>query len=425
MRIAFYTPLALFMRFPEGDGGEPTESAVVKAFESLKKEARDGMMTIKEQIKTLTENGATKAELQAFAEKLEKNQKDIETVNSYAEKLEAIQKGKALKPELKSFNDVIKAAIEEKTDDIIKFARKEKGVDRIEIELKAVGDVTTANVTGSTVWGAVQRPGIIELPKRRVHVRQLLAGGSIGPGTDFYFMRQNGVGEGDPAPTAEGANKPQMDEDLIEASVKIETIAGWEKVTRKAMNNIPGFISFLQSRMPERLLRVEDAQVWYGNGTSPNLKGILTAGNFVASTSTATVLAERIIDDLALLEDTYERNATAIAMRPVAYYEFFKNKATGSGEYDLPRNVAFINGVLYISGIPAYPTTSLAATDYVVGDFQEGAQLLIQEGMRLEIFEQDDKNVQQNKVTVRIEETVALPVYGPDYFVKGSTVVTP
>lgn len=323
----------------------------------------------------------------------------------------------------KSFHEAIKEAVEEKTDDIQKFVRKE--VKRVEIELKAVGTITTGNVTGSTVWGAVQRPGIIEAPKRRIHARQLLNTGTIGAGTDYYFMRQNGPGEGAPAPAAEAATKAQIDEDLVESSVKIETIAAWAKVTRRAMNNIPGFISFLQSRFPERLLRAEDEQVFYGDGVSPNLKGILTAGNFIASTSAATTLVEKIIDDLAEFEDTYERIATLIALRPKDYFSFFKNKATGSGEYDLPRNVTFADGILYISGVPVAPTTAVHAGDYVVGDWQEGAQLLTQEGMRMEFFEQDDKNVQQNLTTVRIEETVALPVFGPDYFIKGTSIVTP
>lgn len=315
-----------------------------------------------------------------------------------------------------SFNDVFVKTMEDHTDDLAKIARKEKK--NLVIELKAVGDVSTANVTG-TLWGSISRPGIIEQPKRKVHIRSLLPGGPIGPGTTYTFMRDAG-GEGDPTPVSEGGLKPQMDVDLVEASVNIETIAGWLRVSRKAMNNIPGFIAYLQSRLPERLLKVEDAQILYGNGSTPNLKGILTSGNHVASTSTAPVLVEAIIDDISLLEDTYEREATGIAMRPSDYYSFFKNKAAGSGEYDLPQGVSFVNGVLYILGIPVAPTTALTAGDYVVGDFQSGAQLLTQEGMRIEFFEQDGDNVQYNKVTVRIEETVALPVYGSDYFIKGT-----
>lgn len=366
-----------------------------------------------------------------ISEKAAKIVKDeMDKFNTEQEIKEAKRQTSYGKENQKSFGEVLKAEMEAKTDDLNKFIRKE--TKSVSIELKAVGDVSIANVTGGSRYGQVMGPGIIEQPKRKVHMRQILPGGSIGPGNTFTFMRQDGQGEGDIAPVAEGALKPQFDLDLIEATVNIETIAGWMRVTRKAMNNIPGFTSFLQSRLPEKLMKVEDAQALYGSGVTPNIKGILTTGNFVQSTSAATNLAEKIIDDIALLEDTHERTATAILLRPVDYFGFFKQKAAGSGEYDLPQNVVFVNGQLYISGIPVYATTALGQTDvdpgvpvvlkndYVVGDFQMGAQWLTQEGMRIEFFEQDGTNVRENKVTVRIEETVAMPVYGPNYFVKGN-----
>lgn len=132
-------------------------------------------------------------------------------------------------------------------------------------------------------------------------------------------------------------------------------------------------------------------------------------------------MVEKIIDDLSLLDDTYERQANGIIMRPSSYYSFFKNKATGSGEYDLPQGVTFVNGVLYILGVPVATTTALNTGDYVVGDFTNGTDLLIQESMRLEFFREDGTNVRTNQVTLRIEETIALPVYGSTYFVKGDT----
>jgi HK97 family phage major capsid protein len=317
----------------------------------------------------------------------------------------------------KSFDEVLKKAMEDATDDITKFSRKE--TKSLVIDLKDVGDFSTANVTGGSRWAQVQRPGIIEQPRRKVHIRSLVPVGTIGAGTEFVFMRENGAGEGSIAPVAEGATKPQIDMDLIESSVKIETIAGWMRVTRKAMNNIPGFTSFLQARLPEKLLNVEDTQLLTGDGNTPNVKGIMTPGNYTAADTTATTFIERLIDSLAQLEDEEQRYATGILMRPREYYNFFKNKADGSGEYDLPQNVAFVNGVLYISGVPVYTSTAIANNKFIVGDWAMGAQLLIQEGMRLEFFEQDGTNVRENKITVRIEETIAFPVYGDNYFIVG------
>lgn len=396
------------------------------ATKGLKEESAGALRTannaLEEAKKALTEMSA-KADV-TEVEKLKNIVADLEkelTKNIDAAIVKMETKGVKVEKD-QTFESVLAKAIDDSHDAIQKFANKETKKMELEIDLKAVGAFGTANVTGSTVWGAIQRPGLITNPNTRTHIRSLLNVLPAGPGTDFYFMRENGAGEGAPTPVAEGGTKPQFDLDLVEASVKFETIAGWMLMSRKAMLNIPGLMSFLNLRLPEKLWDVEDAQILYGNGTTPNLKGILTSGNFVAGQAQGTTpLVEKIIKDMSLLEDTYKREATGIAMRPADYYTFFLNKASGSGEYDLPQGVSFVNGTLYILGVPVAKTTALTQYDYVVGDFERGAELYQQEAMRIEFFEQDSTNVRTNQVTVRIEETVALPVYGPDFFVKGSS----
>lgn len=403
---------------------EGLKSDILSKFETKSKEEIKSALDAFE-VKT---KGLFADEIKSMKETLETEFKSqIKVIQDHADKLDARLQERQVTPvqpkEQKSFEQVLGEALEEKTDDLAKFERKE--TKSLVIELKAVGDFSTANVTGGSRYGAVFAPGIIRNPDRKIHLDQILPGGTIGPGNTFTFMRENGVGEGNIAPTSEGATKPQFDLDLVEATVNVETIAGWMRVTRKAMNNIPGFISYLQARLPQKFRNVLDSQILYGNGTTPNLKGILTTGNFVASTSTITnPLIEKLIDDVSLLEDTYERNATGILLRPKDYYSFFKNKADGSGEYDLPLGVTFVGNQMYLFGIPVWASTAITSPDYVVGDFEMGAQLLTQEGMRIEFFDQDGTNVRENKVTVRIEGNYALPVYGPDYFIKGTTATS-
>jgi len=341
-------------------------------------------------------------------------------VQDHADKLDVkLQKKDVQSKGSESFNDALAAAILEKSADIEAF--RDKKTKSVELELKAVGDVSLANVTGGTRFGQIFAPQIIDLPSRKVHMDEILPSGTIGAGNSFTFMRESGAGEGAIAPVAEGALKSQFDLDLEEATVQIETVAGWIRVTRKAMANIPGFISYLQRKLPELFRKALDNQILYGTGVTPQLKGILVAGNFTASDAAIGLpLVEKLILDVSRLEDSFERDANAILLRPAAYYSFFLNKAVGSGEYDLPQGVTIVNGRLSFLGIPAYPTTALTGTDYVVADL-EGAQLLTQEAMRVEFFEQDGTNVRENKVTVRIEGNFALPVFGVNYFIKGTT----
>lgn len=405
-----------------------------KLEESLTKKAKDEitlqLKTISEQIEALKTAPAKADPAQTKAiEDLSTLLKEVkEAADKNQPVIDAFVAGKD-KPtgerKLKSFEQVVAEAAIEATDDIAKFVNKEtkslvielKGIDQ-----KTVGDMGTANVTGGTRYGQLFAPNIIDNPYRKIHVRDLIPMSTAGPGNTYTFMKEDGDGEGAIAPTAETAAKPQIDLDLVEASVNFETIAGWLRVTRKAMRNIPGFVAWLQRRLPEKLMKIEDTQILYGDGNTPNLKGIGTAGNFTAATSTALDLEEALIDGLSQMEDSLERYPTGIVVRPKAYYNFFKNKASTSGVYDLPKNYIFQGGILYISGVPVIPTTAVTAGDYFIGDWIEGTELLVQENMRLEFFEQDGINVRENKITLRIEETVALPVYGASYFIKGADV---
>lgn len=374
---------------------------------AAKVEAVEGTVeTLREEIKSLNDARIVKDEA---------DKKNQEWIDAQIARNNEVQ----LNVPVQTFDEVLSKAMEDNTDNILKMSRKESKGFTIELNTKAVGDVSIANYTGGTRGLTQLRPGVIMNPNRKVHVRDLLPTGTIGPGTEFVFMKENGLGEGAIASVAEGALKPQFDLDLIEASVKIETIAGWMRVTRKAMNNIQGFTSFLQSRLPELMLNVEDALLLNGDGVSPNIKGLQVAGNFTAASSAATIDIEQLIDAISQLEEL-EREATGIVVRPSDYYSLLKNKAAGSGEYDLPSIVTVdANGALRILGIPVARTTAQTVDKFLVGDFRMGAQLLFQEGMRIEFFEQDGINVRENKITVRIEEVVAFPVYGASYFVFG------
>lgn len=404
--------------------GEKSKAEVKAAIEEFEKKSK----------------GEFDLEIKGLKEELEKTKSHVQVLQDQHDKQSVEMQRKSQTNEGKDFEEVLSKAVEANFDGFKKLERREKGAKvTLEIDMKgvkAVGAMSIGNVTGTTVWNAQSRPGIIMNPNNQGHLRTVLSVYPSGPGTDYYFMRENGAGEGSIAPTAEATAsatpttqatglKPQFDQDLIEASVKFEVIAGWMLISRKALNNIPGIVGYLNRRLPERLLDVEDQQVLYGTGTSPEIKGILTSGNFVTgSAAGATPLAEKIINDLSLLEDTHKRTATDILMRPSDYYGFFKQKASGSGEYDLPQNVVFVGDTLYISGIPVTKTHALTANDYVVGDFDNGAELHVQEAMMIEFFEQDSTNVRTNQVTVRIEETIALPVFGNNFFVKGSSATS-
>jgi HK97 family phage major capsid protein len=319
--------------------------------------------------------------------------------------------------ETKSFNDYLREAIEEKTDDIKRFERKEQR--SVIIEMKAVGDMAlSTNYTGGTAFLANTAPGIRANPARKFHIRDIpeLPKGTTG-GTRFDYLKENGAGEGAPTPVAEGGTKPQVDFDLVEASAPVEVIAALMRITNKMLNNVPGLISFLQSRLLHRLMIVEDDQLINGNGTSPNISGIADAGNFTAANAAQTLpKVEQLVYAINQLEEL-NRNPDAILLRPSDFWSIVLTAASGSGEYDLPSVVTFAGNQLRIAGIPVYRTTAMTADQFIVGDFGMGAMLLQRSAPRIEFFREDGTNVWTNKTTIRIEEEIAFPIFGSDYFI--------
>lgn len=399
--------------------GEAGGAAVINEIKSLGAQHTQHVEKLSGEVKTAAIEAAEKkaadiveaksAEWQVKIDEVEKLRKE------YQEK--EAKSGTQFGKETKSFNDYLKEAIEEKTDDIAKFERKQQK--SVIIELKAVGDMTlAANYTGGTAFLSGGQSAIRANPPRKFHVRDIpeLPKGTTG-GTRFDYLKENGVGEGAPTPVAEGGTKPQVDFDLIEASSPVEVIAALMRITNKMLNNVPGLVSFLQARLLERLLQVEDDQLINGNGTSPNISGIADTGNFTAATAAQTLpKVEQLVYAINQLEEL-NRNPDAILLRPSDFWSIVLTAASGSGEYDLPSVVTYAGGQLRIAGIPVYRTTAMTADQFIVGDFGMGAMLLQRSAPRIEFFREDGTNVWTNKTTIRIEEEIAFPIFGSDYFI--------
>lgn len=372
----------------------------VKAAKTAAEAAQGEIKTVKEEVTGLNEWKVKKDE----ADK--KNQEALDQLIADG------KKKKVNTQEGKGFNQLLADEIKAKTDDIKKL--QEKSINNLSFEVKAVGDMTFANSfpTASASIADV-RQGIVGPPNRKVHVRDLLPAGTT-TGGNIVFIKETG-GEGAPAPQTEGSAKAKLDIDLAEDIAPVRTLAAILKISRQMLDDVPALISYLQNRLTEKLLRVEDDQLLNGNGTAPNVKGLFTVAS--AATSTATIDIEQLIYAFAQLESN-DYDATAGLIGVQTYYGILTNKASGSGEYDLPGIVSFVNGVLYVAGRPIFASTALADDAGLVGDWQMGAQLFTRQGINVQFFDQNVDDVEKNMVTVRVEERVAMPIYQPGAFVK-------
>ena len=378
---------------------------IKSAFEGIKSEVNGAIESAKADNASALES--VKAELEA-------TKASISVVKDEIEKMEAKNnRVKMNQTEVKGFNATLADAIENNSDSIAKLARGEQKRSSFILDTKTVGTMTeSANLTGDITRQYANQ--VYALPSRKVHMRSLLPIGTINQGL-FTFPYESG-GEGDPAAQTQGSSKAQVDFDITMKDAAAQYIAGYVRISRQMLDDIPAMTSFLQSRLLEKYLIAEDAQLLSGSGTAPNLQGI--TGVATAATGAATVDVEQLVQAIAQLEST-NYSATGILVNPLDWAAIMNTKNTNAA-YSLPAStVVTTDGSVSIAGIPLYKSTAIAVDKFLVGDWSMGAQIMQNQGISVQFSEMDGDNFTKNLITVRVEARIALPIYYAGAFVYG------
>lgn len=351
----------------EGKSKEEVKTAI-EAFETKNKEA------IELAVKTVQDEMQTK----------------LDAIQAHADKLDVKLQEKAKKDAAQG--DSIKAAITENIDKI-KSVKKGQSV-----EVKAVGDMTTSNLTGDEPRD--YNFDVVMLPNQKANVSDLAGSVSISGGT-YTFTRET-TSEGSISTQTEGSSKTQIDYDFLNVDVSTDFIAGFARYSKKMKNNLP----YLESFIPRALRRD------YAKAENAAFNTVLAAG---ATASTEVITGqnkvEMLIAEIAKL-DGLDRDVNAIVVTPADYWDILiTEKSTGAG-YGLPGVVTQDGGVLRINGIPLVKATWLAANKYYVADWSR-VNRVVTEGLSLDFSEEEGTNFVKNNITARIEAQVALAIEEP------------
>lgn len=357
----------------------------------------DGVTSKEEAEKLKTEFNKSVQELQAKLKELKQTQGEVKQ---------------------KSFNENLAEAIKENADAIRGFR---KGSPEVTITMKAVGDMSIANnFPGATPFIQDAQQGLILNPYNRVWLADLLPS-ATSTANSVIYPKENG-GEGAVAFWDKTGNKAQVDYDLTSQSAFFKWIAGYVVVEREMLDDISWLTGYLQSKLLIGLKTAENDLIL--NGTSDTLTnpvtGLLTAAT--AYDGDFTELVDMIIDAAygQIPEKTNDFYVpTNVVLHPRDIVKVGLNKATGSGEYDLPMgSVAFANGRLSISGLDTVGTTSIDKDDFLTFD-RNAAMFLRRMNPEIRMFE-DATLAKANKVMFRIEERVSLAIFNNNAIVSGT-----
>lgn len=312
-----------------------------------------------------------------------------------------------------SIKQLIADSITEKKDVII---ASEKGAMIAPIEMKVVGPILSANLTGTGnnyVSYLDWRPGME--PTGQYHFRNLVR--TIESETDFVrFPRANTpFGEGSFGRTAEGNTKPQVDRDYTMIDVTLQTMAGYTIVSRQSLRNITFLRSWLPTSLQDQLEDQEDME--FANTL------VAAASGSSTTTTGLTGIPEKIIGYISnLMKTKYRANGIVVAPDVWERLLVFQPSRTTTPIATVPYSNPFVvtvnpvSGNVTILGVPVIPVNWLAAGRVIVGDWTKAA-IVQSEGLTLRQSDSHASIFTANEIAFLLERVEELAIFRPNAFI--------
>lgn len=283
--------------------------------------------------------------------------------------------------------------------------------------------ITSAPTSGGALVGADRRQEIVMPPERRMTIRDLIAPGTTDSNA-IEYVRETGF-TNNAAAVAEGGAKPYSELVFELVNAPVRTLAHLFKASRQILDDASALQSYIDARARYGLLTVEEQQLLYGNGTGANLQGLMTLAETYAAPGGIVVTGEQRIDRLrlALLQaELSEFPADGIVLNPIDWAAIELTK-DGEGRYIVGQPQEGTAARLW--NRPVVATQAMQQDEFLTGAFRLGAQIFDRMDVEILISTENDKDFENNMVTIRAEERLAFAVYRPEAFVTGPLTVTP
>lgn len=206
------------------------------------------------------------------------------------------------------------------------------------------------------------------------------------------------------AGAAEGASKAQSTLTFELYSAPVVTIAHWLKVSKQVRDDAPALIAYIENRLRYGVELAEDAQIIAGTGTQ-DLIGMLTSPNYTAFTPTSGDTAIDSANRAFRALDAAGYPATGVIMNPATWGAIERLKDSNN-LYIVGSPFGQITPMLW--GKPVVLSSNMTANKLLTAAFNMAFMYLTRQETVVEMFEQDDTNVQKNLITIRAEKRAAL-----------------
>jgi HK97 family phage major capsid protein len=260
----------------------------------------------------------------------------------------------------------------------------------------------------------MRTPGVEKLPDRQILMLDVVNRGTTNSNRVTWVERSARTAGADSV--AEAGQYGQSDMTYIQKSAEVEKIGTFIKVTNEALEDWDEMLTQIKNELLPMVERDLEDQLYEGNGTSPELDGIITTASAYASNSLdGKIFKANIFDAIRaaanqIAEYNFVPNATFVSPATFAEMEMTKD---ANGQYIIPPFVT--SGGMNVSGMRIVPSSLIADTHVLVGDFKR-VTLYIKRGLELKIWDQDSTDPEYDLKTITASVRAAVKFPAPNIY---------
>lgn len=219
----------------------------------------------------------------------------------------------------------------------------------------------------------------------------------------------------------EAGQKPESSLALAVRTVAVENIAHLTYITRRAAADAPRLMTIIEMFLRDGLAVKIDDQLLLGNGTSPNLRGIINATNpysisvFDMSVNSVTSRLVAVLRAIATVR-SFGYRPTAIVINSADWFNtnfLALQDSTGSFILGDPRSSADQLSTLW--GLQVVVNDGITAGTQLVGDFRQAA-IGDREQAALYMSDSNRDLFERNILTLLAEQRLGFGVLAPKAF---------
>lgn len=273
-------------------------------------------------------------------------------------------------------------------------------------------DVGLKTLMTTTLWApqAVRSPVVVPYATNQPEVTDLIPTIQISQNA-FVYMEETTFTNA-AVEVAEGTAKPEAALALTERTSPVRKIAVWIPVTDEALEDIPQMMSYLENRLGFMVRQRLNSQILVGNGTTPNLRGILNVVGIQTQAKGADPTPDAVYKAMTKVKVTGQAMPSAYVTHPNDWQDV-KLLRTVDGIYiwGSPSEM----GPDRIWGLPVVQDQGLTEGTGIVGDFQNYSLLAERKGLTIKVGYQNDDFI-KNQRSIVAEIRVAFAVLRPTAF---------